>query len=175
MEESFLDRMTRWMSHDVKICIAHDAYIGAMNLMMSHVSAMSSFYSGRTTGKVNDHDEFMNFYRKYFRAFPDIQQPRKEKNGRSKHMSIIYTHFRCGLIHEHLMKTGTALDRGLSKPGFYIEKKSGMIVLNIDHFFFDYLRVLATYNNQLKYGDDEKLKQNFIRRAKFLGAEEPII
>ena len=175
MKESFLDRTIRWMSHDVKICISHDAYIGAMNLMMSHISALSSYYSGRATYKVNDHDEFMKFYREYFKAFPDIQQPRKTKSGRLEHMSMIYTHFRCGLIHEHLMKTGTALDRGLSRPGFYIENKSRAIVLNIDHFFFDYLRVLATYSNQLKYGADEKLKQNFIKRAKFLGAEEPII
>jgi len=174
-EESHLDRTIRWMSHDVKICMAHDAFVGAMTLMMSHISALAGYYAGRVKERPdNDHDEFMQFYRVYFKAFPDIQHTVKTRSG-FKTMSLIYTHFRNGLIHEHLMKKGTALDQGLSKPEFYLESQSGLIVLNVDHFFADYLRAIAEYSNDVKFDRKPGIKQKFIDRSKYLGAGEPII
>lgn len=160
------------MSHDVEICMAHDAYVGAMNLMMSHTSALAGYYAGRgATDKTNDHDEFMVFYNAYFKVFPDIQ----ELDEKGKMRSLIYTHFRCGLIHEHLMKKGTALDTGLSKPPFSVYKGDGSIVLNIDSFFADYLRVLSEYSNDVRFDRRPPTKQNFINRARALGANDPII
>lgn len=172
MKESHLDRTIRWMSHDVKICMAHDAFVGAMNLMMSNISALAGYFAGRVEERPkNDHDEFMSFYRTYFKSFPDIQA----MNENYKRVSLIYSHFRNGLIHEHLMKKGTAIDQGFSKPAFYIETNTSQIVLNVDHFYADYLTVLAKYSNDVYNDSPPGIKERFINRAIFLGASDPIV
>ena len=174
-KESHLDRTIRWMSHDVKVCMAHDAFVGAMTLIFSHISALAGYFAGRVKERPDsDHDEFMSFYLTYFKSFPDIRESVKTRSG-SKLMSLIYTHFRNGLIHEHLMKKGTALDQGLSKPEYYFETETGLIVLNVDHFFADYLKVLAEYSNDVRFDRKSEIQKRFIERAKFLGAAEPII
>lgn len=176
-QESFLDRLTRWFTHDVKVCIENDAFIGAMTLMLCHISAFASYYSGRVVDRPqNDEKEFLDFYQKYFTVFPVITQPQIDnRTGRIKEVSLIYNHFRCGLIHEGLMKKGTALDRGIEKPNFYIHINSRDIVLNVDHFYEDYKKVIQKYKNDVRNDDPRGIKQNFINRAKFLGAEEPFI
>lgn len=171
-KESHLERTVRWMSHDVKICMANDAFVGAMTLMMTHISALAGYFAGREASQpANDHDEFMNFYNAYFSVFPDIQPPAEGRRRKS----LIYSHFRNGLIHEHLMKKETAIDQGFAKPSFYIESTSNMIVLNVDHFFADYLRVLGSYSNDIKRKRKPMVQENFIKRAKYLGASEPIV
>lgn len=174
-QESFLDRLTRWFTHDVDVCMNNDAFIGAMTLMLCHISALSSYYSGRTIERVqSDEKEFLDFYKKYFIVFPVITQPKiNDRTGKIKSVSIIYNHFRCGLIHEGLMKNGTALDRGRDKPSFYIHQSSGDIVLNVDHFYEDYKKVIEKYKKDIRH--DKTIQTSFISRAKFLGAEEPLI
>ncbi len=175
-KESHLDRTIRWMNHNVRVCMSHDAFVGAMTLMMAHTAALAGYYAGRDHDKQGgDHDEFMSFYNAYYnpQIFPDIRPPLS--GNQKKRRSMIYTHFRNGLIHEHLMKKGTAIDQGLTKPPFYHEITNDLIVINVDFFFPEYLRVLGEYSNDVKYSRKKDIKDNFIKRAKYLGASDPIV
>lgn len=171
MKETHLERTIRWMSNDVIVCMAHDSYISAMTLMMTHVSALAGYYSGRMKERPSsDEKEFLNFYNEYFEELPDISTTEKNKR-----ISIVYHFLRNGLIHEHLMKKGTALDKGLSKPAFYIQSNTGDIVINVDSFFADYLKAIYKYSNNVFFNTKPNIKENFIKRAKYLGASDPIV
>ncbi len=173
-QESFLERTIRWMNHGVKACIADEAYLGAMTLMMANISALASFYSGRDSknAQPNDHDEFVKFFDDFFigahkLSYDDIWYKLEGENKKC----ILYDEFRCGLIHEHLMKYGTALDKGLTKPYVYISPEG--ITINIDRFYPDYLNAVAVYSDKVR--NDSTIFENFKKRAKYLGAYEPYI
>jgi hypothetical protein len=176
--ETFLGRTLKWMSRDVTVCMNGEAYIGAMTLMMTNIAALASFYAGRVTEKApkehNDHDEFVAFFEKFFdlatnQNYNQLIYKIEIKNKKEKNKCVIYDDFRCGLVHEYLMKNGTALDVGLDKP--YVFLSSSGLTLNIDTFFTDYLRALAKYAKTIK--ENITVAENFKKRAEKLGAFEP--
>ena len=173
-KESFLARTIRWMSHDVKVCMAGDAYVGAMTLMMTDIAALAGFYAGREDGKPkpSDHDEFVVFFEEFFDLAKDPRYDQliyEVKKGKNK--CVIYDDFRCGLAHEHLMKVGTAIDKGLEKP--YVFMSPAGLTINIDLFYADYMNALAKYADRIR--NDVTVANNFIKRAKHLGAYQPYI
>ncbi len=182
-KEPFFHRMLRWMRHDVKVCMDHGALVGAITLMLAHTAALAGFYSGRKKAcPTDDHDEFMSFFNDYYKKFN--QDPARDslriidKKGKEKDM--IYTHLRCGLIHEHLMKRGTGIEKG-AKPYIYISSglksatsREGDITINVDLFFKDYLETLDDYYLDVTKNKN-KLKKKFIDRAKYLGAYRPYL
>lgn len=171
-KEPFLDRMMRWMSHDVKICMANDAYIGAMTLMMTDIAALAGFYAGREKEKPeDDHNEFERFFRDFFNLAKDSNYHDLIYYLDEEHRNklVIYDHFRCGLVHEHLMKSGNAVDKGLTKP--YVFFSEGGLTINVDHFYIDYLSVLKRYSKKVR--SDKTISDNFKKRARFLQVYEP--
>ncbi len=172
--EPFLDRTIRWMRHDVEICMKSDAYVGAMKLMLGDVAALAGFYSGRTTSKPkNDEKEFMTFFDTYFHELNSLPHSiiLKPMDG-TRPKNLIYTHFRCGLVHEHLMKFGTAIDRRDDNNYLYLTDSG--VTINIMKFYRDYLQTLEDYFQDVKQGRDN-IGENFIARAKFLGAYDPLV
>jgi len=179
-KEPFLNRMLRWMSHDVNICMAGDANVGAMTLMLTDIAALAGFYAGRTELKLqNDHDEFVLFFEEFFDLAKDkrydqlIYKLVKDKKKSIKDRCIIYDDFRCGVVHEHLMKQGTAIDKGLEKPYVFMSLSSGELTINIDHFFADYLNALSKYADRVR--NDANVADKFKKRAEYLGAYQPYL
>jgi len=177
-EEPFIDKMIRWMKHDVKVCMDNDAYVGAMKLMMNDISALAGFYAGRNTPKpsppITDEIEFMNFFDNYFKVLNALPHSiiLKPVQG-MKVINLIYTHFRCGLIHEHLMKNGTAIDKRGDNEYLYLTQ--GGITININCLYNDYLKTLEEYYSDVKNKNKLNVQENFIKRAEYLGAYQPYI
>lgn len=172
-QESFLERTICWMTHDVGVCMAHDANVGAMTLMLTDVAALAGFYAGRTEKNPrNDHDEFTRFFIEFFDLAKDKEYADLifRLTGAEKRC-VIYDDFRCGLVHEHLMKNGAAIDKGYAKP--YIFYSLEGFTLNLDLFYADYLNALSQYSDKVR--NDKGVAKNFKARAQFLGAYEPYI
>ncbi len=181
--EPFLDRFFRWMDYDVDVCMKEKAYIGAITLMMTNISALASFYVGRITDRPkspeNDETEFITFLDAYFPGLKslgiqDIKIPRANENGQIEQKSMFYFYFRCGLVHEYLMKRETAIDKGLDKSYLFFNEITKTWTLNVENLYYDYKLSIRAYYQDIKYKNNE-LKSKFIKRAQFLGAENPIL
>jgi len=83
---------------------------------------------------------------------------------------ILYSQFRCGLVHTFLMKYPNAIYKGRDKPYFKRTKKFKLLI-NVEHFYDDFIKAILTYKDEVLTNKDN-LKDNYRKRHKFLTGQE---
>jgi len=97
-EEFWIDRVENWLIKDVDTCIQNWANIGATTLIFCYID----FFGSLVRPKANSRDRFCKFIEEYFSLINKKYDFYKCK---------LYEDFRCGLVHEAIMKKGTGIFR----------------------------------------------------------------
>lgn len=180
--ESIFERDIRWCLNDVSVCIDNDSYVGGMRQMCCILDGLSGYYTGSRKDKErHSRDEFILFVKKYFTEFNryaanktgelftlKIKRYRdvKEKMEEMDYYDILYTQYRCGLVHTILMKRSGAIYKGRNNP-YFLRTKQHKLTINVEHFYDDFIRAVLTYKDEV-LSNKNGLKTNAEKRYKFL-------
>lgn len=181
-KETIFERNIRWALNDVNACMNNEAYVGAMREMCCIVDGLSGYYVGSREDKHRcTKNEFIKFIKKYFTEFNRFakskngseykikMKPYRDKASRlcpMNYYEILYSQFRCGLVHNLLMKTSNAIYRGRNNP-YFNRTKTIKLIINVDHFYDDFTHAILTYKDDVLANKD-KLKDNYKKRHTFL-------
>ena len=181
-KETIFERDIRWCHKDVDACYNHDAFVGATREMCCYIDGLSGYFAGslkdcrRDTGT-----EFVEFVRHYFEDFNKYATNKtgseytlKLKKYRDKHFrmepmnyyQILYSQYRCGLIHTILMKRNGGIYRGHNMP-YFKRTKQFKLMINVDLFYRDFERAINTFKEEVVTNKDG-LKNKVDKRYKFL-------
>lgn len=180
MAETLFERNIRWILNEVNACYQNEAYVGAMREICCIIDGLSGYYVGSKEDKRRKtEEEFIEFIKAYFTEFnrhtknkkgqeltKKMKRYREEKQNSLNYYQILYSQFRCGLVHNLLMKTGSAIYKGRNNPYFSATKQFKLII-NIDHFYDDFVRAILTYKDDV-LANKNGLKDNYKKRHEFL-------
>ena len=180
--ENLFERNIRWSLNAVNACMNSEAYVGAMREMCCIIDGLSGYYTGSKIDKGRKIEgDFIAFIERYFSEFNRFAQgkngseykikmkPYRDKNSKLSPMSyyeILYSQFRCGLVHNLLMKPTNAIYRGRNNP-YFNKTKAIKLIINVHHFYDDFTRAILTYKDDVLANKD-RLKDNYKKRYKFL-------
>ena len=182
--ESLFERNIRWILNDVSVLIQNECYVGAMREMCCIIDGLSGYYVGSTKDKNrNSGEEFIKFVKAYFTEFnryavdekgkeltKKMKQYREAKQKQLTYYQILYSQFRCGLVHNLLMKTRNAIYRGRNNP-YFCSTRHFKLIINIDHFYDDFVRAVLTYKDNV-LANKNGLKDKYKKRHKFLTGQK---
>lgn len=151
-------------------CHEKQAYVSCATLICSSIEALGGFLTGSEKEWGDGEDRFVAFIRRYFGSFLSYIKPATQhaKKNPDDYPSLLYKKFRCGLIHEYIMKEGTALRRSIPcvySPYVEITPEFDLI-LNIDDFFTEFGTAIARFKEDAI--KDGTVRQNFERRMMHL-------
>lgn len=183
IEKNFWDTLKHWVLDDIDVCLDHNANVGATKLIFSAIEVFGSFYvgrgyknnenlvrakagSGKQVEKAGSKKAFKAFVKSYL---PEFNKVIFNINGkRIKAADLLYTHFRCGLIHEGVMKVGTGIVKENWRDLFVPAPKGFLTFLNI-HAMRDYLRTAVnSFDKDLSDLNQPERLRRWGDRYKFL-------
>lgn len=155
------ERVENWLINDVHTCIENWVNIGATTLIFCYVDFLGSL----VRPKANSRDRFYRFIEEYF-------APANKKYDFYK--CKLYEDFRCGLVHEAIMKKGTGIfrspdpaDRGYK----HLEVYNNALWIDLIQLEKDFVN--SAVNLKKDIDTDPKIKQNAINRLRYLKWELP--
>jgi len=184
MSETLFERNIRWILNGVNACYQNEAYTGAMREMCCIIDGLSGYYCGSQKDKKRKTEkEFIKFIKVYFTEFNRYtvnkkgqELTKKMKRYRETNLEpltyyqILYSQFRCGLVHNLLMKTRNAIYKGRNNP-YFNKTRQFKLIINIDHFYDDFVRAILTYKDDV-LANKNSLKNNYKKRHKFLTGKD---
>jgi hypothetical protein len=147
-------RVEAWMLEGVKDCVKNKINIGAMTLIFCYID----FFGSISKPKLETRQRFYYFLENYLGKI----DPRY-----STFKCMLYENFRCGLVHEFVMKKGAGIFRGDDKNDAGYEHFG----IHNDALFLDVLKLkndFITSVNKLKEDLDgniecKKIAINYLR------------
>lgn len=179
-KETLFERNIRWILNEVNACYQNDAYVGAMREMCCIIDGLGGYFVGSQKDRNRKtEDEFIEFVKNYFTEFKRYAVDKKGNELKLKmkryreteqedlnYYQILYSQFRCGLVHNLLMKTRNAIYKGRNNP-YFLKNRQFKLVINIDHFYDDFVRAILTYKDEV-LANKNNLKDNYKKRYQFL-------
>lgn len=181
-KETIFERDIRWCINDVNACFDNEAYIGGMRQTCCIIDGLAGYYLGSQKDKNRrTQEEFIRFIKNYFTEFNRFaigdnnvphtlkMKPYRDATERMEEMDyykILYTQYRCGLIHTILMKRGSAIYKGRNNP-YFQRTRQHKLIINVEHFYDDFTRAILTYKDEVM-SNKNGLKDKAEKRYKFL-------
>lgn len=164
----------------MRACYQNEAYVGAMREMCCIIDGLSGYFAGSIKDRNRKiENEFTKFVKNYFIEFNrftidkngnelklKMKRYRETKQEDLNYYQILYSQFRCGLVHNLLMKTRNAIYKGRNDP-YFLKNRQFKLIINIDHFYDDFVKAILTYKDEVLKNKD-KLRDNYKKRHKFL-------
>jgi hypothetical protein len=173
-EKDHLDRMTLWMIGEADACAQAGINVGLATLVCCRIDALAGYLAGIDREKSVTEDQFVAFVRRFMHAFleaardPDgtpkmlnvVVDRRSGQRADQTYAEILYKHFRCGFVHEHLSKPGTGIikdypDRGQNPPYCLVDKRFGLII-NIDRLREDFVVAVRAWKTKVEADGTEE-------------------
>jgi len=151
------NRVQKWLLDDIKVCLKNHVNIGAMTLMCCYID----FMGGLLNPGADTRTRFYTFIDKYL-----SQQDALYGFWKCK----LYEDFRCGLVHEAIMKKGTGIfrkDEADAKEYKHLGIKDARLWVDIITFYADFKKSVTLLKNDIDI--DPKLKKKALRRMNILG------
>jgi hypothetical protein len=186
-EKDHLNRMTSWMIGEIEACAKASINVGLATLVCCRIDALAGYLAGIDREKSVTEDQFVAFVKQFMLGFkaasrePDgtlktlnvVVNRRSGERADQTYPEILYKHFRCGFVHEHLSKPGTGIvkdypDHGVNPPYCLIDNRYGLVI-NIDRLREDFVAAVGAWKADVEMdGSDEQAA--YKRRLAFIVA-----
>lgn len=168
--ETELDRMIRRMYQGVTACHEKKAYVSCATLISTHIESLGGFLIGSEKEMGDSEERFVTFIQRYFKSLLGYVKSAAEhaKKDPAEYPKLLYKKFRCGLIHEYIMKEGTALRESVPMVySPYVEITPEFeLILNINDFYTEFGTAIAMFKEDAQ--KDPEVSANFGRRMAYL-------
>lgn len=185
-----LEIITRWMKDDVLKAYKNNINIGTVLLVFAHIDALGYYLEGvdielrrRNYRTKIQNDKYSRWSRGApFHKFIRNYMPLLQKNCSGKRVTLVvdreasppvkkrvgylkalYTHYRHGVVHEHMMKAGTGITRDSDK---YIHTKRGYFFIDIGFLAEEFMQAVENYKKDVL--NHEKIARLYARRRSFI-------
>ena len=120
------------------------------------VETLYQFHNGLNKTSGGNKAKYSSFLRQ---AMPDIFTSQEIAE-------IFYSDIRCGILHSAQTKNGSRLTSG--KHEIISEFRPGKIQVDVEGFTNRLRQCFADYKNAISYGDNQELRENFIRKMNYI-------
>ncbi len=150
-------RVNGWLLNDINKCVRDRANIGAMTLICCYID----FFGGLIKPKADTRNKFYAFIEQYLKSTDKNYDFWKCK---------LYEDFRCGLVHEAIMKKDTGIFRSDEQDGKYLQHlgvSQSLLYVDLVQFNKDFRKAVKRLKGDL---DSEISKRKLaIQRLQYLG------